>query len=311
MTAVIKGTAAGHRLNRLATQVSLGLAVVLIGVKLWAWAATGSVALLTSGVDAMVDAGAAFASFVGVRYAAQPADRDHRFGHGKAEAVAAFVQGMFLAGAAVALSLQSIGRLITPQPLTHLGFGLWVMLGSTLAAILLVALQSFVTARTGSTAVAADRAHYLTDIAVNLAALAALAVTAKTGWDRADPGFAFAISVYMLWNAKGIAGHALKQLLDQELPDAARQRIREAVLKCAEVRAIHDLRSRDAGDRVFVEFHLEVDGDLTVTHAHAISDRVEAAVAALFPTSAEIVVHIEPAGIADRRLDDAVRDEEI
>ena len=115
----------------------------------------------------------------------------------------------------------------------------------------------------------------------------------------------------MLWNAKGIAGHALKQLLDQELPDAARQRIREAVLKCAEVRAIHDLRSRDAGDRVFVEFHLEVDGDLTVTHAHAISDAVEAAVAALFPTSAEIVVHIEPAGIADRRLDDAVRDEEI
>jgi cation diffusion facilitator family transporter len=301
----MKGTKAADRMNRLASLASLCVACVLIGIKLWAWIATGSVAMLTSAIDAIVDAGAAIATFVGVRYAARPADRDHRFGHGKAEALAAFVQAMFLAGAAVVLVFQSVERLINPEPLAHLGLGLWIIIASTAAAAGLVAMQSWVTRRTASTAIAADKAHYLTDIAVNLAVLAAFAVTALTGWVSADPAFALGISLYMLWNVKSITQHALRQLLDRELSTPERHRIRDAVLAVPGAEAIHDLRTRDAGDRVFVEFHLEVEGNLTVTEGHAVSEAAEAAVGALFP-SAETNVHIEPAGIKDARLDAAL-----
>jgi ferrous-iron efflux pump FieF len=168
-------------------------------------------------------------------------------------------------------------------------------------------MQSWVLRKTRSTAIAADRAHYATDIAVNLAVLAALAVTTLTGWQRADPVFALVISAYMLWNARGIALEALRQLLDRELAADARERIKQAVLALPGARALHDLRSRDAGDRVFIEFHLEVDGSLPVTRGHAIADAAEGTVRRLFPDGAEVTVHIEPAGIRDERLDDRVR----
>lgn len=297
----------GSRLRKLASWASLSVALVLIAVKLVAWLATGSVALLTSAVDALVDAAASLVTFIGVRYAERPADREHRFGHGKGEAIAAFTQATFLAGAALVLAFQSIERLIFPEPLQQLTLGLVVIVASLLAAAALVLMQTWVVRKTGSTAIAADRAHYLTDVAVNAAVLVALVVTRLTGRQRADPAFALGITGYMLWSARGIAAVALAQLLDRELPDADRQRIRRTVLKCAGVQNLHDLRTRSAGDRVFVEFHLEVNGAHTVDRGHAIGDAAEDAVSALFNGSAEVTAHIEPAGIADARLDDAVR----
>jgi ferrous-iron efflux pump FieF len=295
------------QLRRLASAISMGVAFILIVVKLWAWTATGSVALLTSAIDAAVDAVASLATFVGVRYAEQPADREHRYGHGKGEAVAALLQAVFLAGAGLALGFQSIQRLISPEDLREVDLGLWIMVGSLVAALGLVAMQTWVVTRTGSTAIAADRAHYLTDVAVNVAVLAALGTTQMTGWQRADPAFALAISVYMIWNSRGIALSALRQILDRELEMTVRQRIRETILACPGVQGMHDLRTRDAGDRVFIEFHLEVDGSLTVSRSHAIADATEAAVAAIFPTGAEVTAHVEPAGINDERLDDQLR----
>src|SRR5690242_2062165 len=165
-------------LRRMASMISLAVALFLIAIKLWAWLATGSVALLTSALDALVDAAAALATFVGVRYAQQPPDRHYRWGYGKAEAIAALMQALFLAGAALALIFQSIERLIRPEPLEALALGLWITGVSTLAAAGLVVMQSWVLRRTHSTAIAADRIHYATDIAVNLAVLAALGITA-------------------------------------------------------------------------------------------------------------------------------------
>jgi cation diffusion facilitator family transporter len=294
-------------LRRLASWLSLGTAAVLVVVKFAAWLMTGSVALLTSAVDALVDAGASAVTFVGVRYAERPADLEHRFGHGKGEAVAAFVQGLLLAGAAVVLAAESVQRLIFPVDLTSLDVGLWVIVASLIAAVGLVVMQTWVVRRTGSTAIAADRAHYLTDIGVNVAVLAALAIAHSTSWMRADPLFALAISGYMLWNASEIADGALVQLLDRELPREERRRIERAVLACPGVRGIHDLRTRDAGDRVFAEFHLEVDPALPVEQGHAIADKAEAAVARLFPRRVEVTSHMEPAGIDDERLDEILR----
>jgi ferrous-iron efflux pump FieF len=262
--------------------------------------------MLTSALDALVDAASALATFVGVRYAQQPPDRHYRWGHGKAEAIAALMEALFLAGASLTLVFQSIERLIRPQPLDALGLGLWIIGLSTIAAAGLVIMQSWVLRRTESTAISADRTHYATDIALNLAVLAALAITLLSGWQRVDPVFALGISVCMLWSARGIAAEALRQLMDRELESKDRDRIKQAVLDCSGATALHDLRTRDAGDRVFIEFHLEVDGGLPVNDGHAIADTAEKAAAALFPNGAEVTAHIEPTGIRDDRLDDKV-----
>ena len=299
-------SARARSLNALSTRVTLFVAVLLVAVKLAAWLVTGSMSLLASAVDGVVDTGASVVTLLGVHYAQQPPDREHRFGHGKGEAVAAFTQGSFVAGAAFLLIFQSIGRLAFPAPLEALGIGVWVIAASLLVVCALIAMQGWVVGQTGSTAIAADRAHYMTDAAVNIAVLVALLVTKVTGWVRADPAFALAISAYMLWNAYRIAGNAMEQLLDRELPSEDRRRIKEAVRACAGVRDIHDLRTRFSGDRTFVEYHLEVDPGLTVDAGHAIGDATESAVQKLLPGTVEATAHIEPHGIEDERLDDAV-----
>jgi cation diffusion facilitator family transporter len=290
-------------LRKLASYASLTVAVALTAIKLAAWLATGSVAMLTSAVDALVDSVAAVVTLLGVRYASQPPDRKHRFGHGKAEAVAGFTQANFVAGAACVLAFQALQRLFSPQPLARLDFGVWVIVICLIAALALTILQGWVVKRTNSTAIAADRAHYLADVAVNAGVLAALLVTKLTGWTRADPVFALALAGYMLWSARHMVQEALTQLLDQELPSEDRARIKAAILACPDVRALHDLRTRYAGDRSFVEFHLEVDGTLTVARGHDIVDQAEAAVVALLPGTVEVIGHMEPSGIIDDRLD--------
>jgi cation diffusion facilitator family transporter len=290
----------------MASIVALVVALGLVVIKVWAWLATGSISLLTSAADGLVDVVASTVTFAGVRYAARPADRGHRYGHGKAEAVAAFVQALLLAGAAVGLGIESVQRLFVPQALNQTGFGIWVIVGSSLAAAGLVGMQTLVVGRTGSTAIAADRAHYVTDVAVNLAVLIALLLERFLGWARADAIGALAISVYMVWNAWGMAAHTLIQLLDRELDTAERARIEAVVRGCDGVQSVHDIRTRNGGDRVFVEFHVEVDGALSVAEGHAIGDRAEKSVQQLFQV-ADVTAHLEPAGIDDERLDDLVK----
>ena len=298
--------AAAPGLKRLSISVTLIVATLLALAKFAGWILTGSMALLAAAIDAMVDAGASVVTLLGVRYAQQPPDHDHRFGHGKGEAVAAFTQATFLAGAAVTLAFQSIERLFSPVQLESLTIGVWVIVASLAAACGLVALQTYVVRKTGSTAIRADRAHYATDIAFNTAILAALAVTEWTGWTSADPIFALGIAGYMLWSAHGIVGEALEQLLDRELPSEARRRIKDTVRACPGVRDIHDLRTRFSGDRIFVEYHLEVDPGASVAEGHAIGDATEVAVQKLLPGQVEATAHIEPHGILDERLDHAV-----
>lgn len=295
-----------QKLRRFASIMALAVALTLVGVKAWAWLATGSISLLTSAADGLVDVVASLVTFLGVRYAGRPVDRGHRYGHGKAEAVAALVQALLLTGAAVGLGIESVQRLIVPQPLTDMGFGLWVIIASLIAASGLVALQTYVVKRTGSTAIAADRAHYVTDVAVNIAVLVALALERFLAWSRADAIGALAISCYMLWNARDMAVDALNQLLDRELDTSERERIRRAVLGCEGVQGVHDIRTRNGGDRVFVEFHVEVDGAMSVEQGHDIGDHAEDAVRSIF-LAADVVAHLEPAGIDDRRLDDLVK----
>jgi len=297
----------GARLRRLASTIALAAASALIVAKLWGWMATDSMALLTSAADAVVDALAATATFFGVRFAQYPADLEHRFGHGKGEALAAFTQAILLASAAILLMAQSFWRLIYPQQLTAISLGIWVALGGVATSSLLAAMQTWVVRRTGSTAIAADRTHYLMDAVLNGGVVMALALTSRTGWVRADPIFALVIAGYMIAAASRVAAAASHQLLDRELPQEQRDRIKAAAVGCAGIRAVHDLRTRDAGDRVFVEFHLEVDGHVSVQDGHRMVDTAERTVAGLFSKKTEVIGHLEPAGIEDERLDERIR----
>ncbi len=293
-------------LVRWASYASVLVAVVLLGVKGVAYFRTDAVSLLTSLVDAAVDLAASLATLVGVWYASQPADADHRYGHGKGETLAAFLQAIFLIVAAVALVSQAVRRLVFPVPVSDIDAGLVIVLASLSTALLLVGFQSYVLQNTGSQAITADRAHYRADIMVNLGVLLALGITRTTGWLRADPAIAALIAFYMLFNGVNIARAALRSLLDEELADAEREKITRIILSQPEVRGVHDLRTRDAGDRVVIEFHLELDGHLSIADGHAITDATERAVAAAFE-NADVLAHQEPAGIDDVRLDDAVQ----
>jgi ferrous-iron efflux pump FieF len=293
-------------LRRLATYAGVANAVVLIGAKIFAWLATGSLALLTSVVDSGVDLAASAGTFVGVHYAQHPPDREHRFGHGKAESLAAALQAVFLAGSAIVLIAEGVARLITPQTVDRLAIGVAIVAASIVVTGGLVLFQGRVVRRTRSEAISADRSHYRADIAMNIAVLVALILTKLTGWERFDPLFAIGIAVYMAWSAWRVARRAADVLLDRELPDADRQKIARIVMQDRRARGIHDLRTRYAGDRLFIEFHLEVDGRLTVEQGHGIADGLERAVRAAYPI-AEVIVHQEPAGIVDERLDDRVR----
>jgi ferrous-iron efflux pump FieF len=290
------------RLNHLAALASVGVAAVLIGAKLVIWIATGSVAILGSLVDSGMDALASMVTFLSIRHAAQPPDRAHRYGHGKAEAIGAFAQAGFVLGSAFFLANEAVRRLLSPQPLEQSGLGVAVLVLASLLTAALLGFQRYVVRRTGSIAIRADSLHYRSDLLMNLAVIVVLVLTAATGSMLIDPAFGLALVVVLLISAVAVARRALDMLMDRELPAAQRAAIRTLALQHPSAHDVHDLRTRRAGSDVFIELHLELDGQLSLEQAHAITHEVEARIRAAFP-SADITVHQEPAGLADERLD--------
>jgi ferrous-iron efflux pump FieF len=290
------------RLNLVAAVASVGVAVTLVCAKLAIWIITGSVAVLGTLIDSGLDVIASLVTFLSVRQAAQPPDRAHRYGHGKAEAIGALVQAGFVLGSAFFLANEAIRRLIAPQPIAQGGVAIAVLLLAILLTMALIALQRFVVRRTHSIAISADSLHYRSDLLMNLAVIVAMLLVEASGWPLIDPLFGLGIVGLLLYSATGLARRALDMLMDRELPAEARARIRRLALGHPQAHDVHDLRTRRAGSDVFIELHLELDGDLDLEQAHAITDEVEARIRAAFP-EADILVHQEPAGLEDIRLD--------
>jgi len=286
------------RLMRLATYASVSVACLLIALKTGAWIATESIAMLSTLVDSLLDALASIVNLFAVRHALTPADREHRFGHGKAEALAAMAQSAFIAGSAVLLLFQAGERFIHPRPLAAPETGLWVMGISILLTALLVAFQGWVVKRTNSVAISADSLHYKGDILINLAVAAALVLGYWFGWLYADPMFGAAIAAYILYNAWLIVREALDMLMDRELPDEDRRKIREIAMSHPEVTSLHDMRTRRAGPTSFIQFHLVMDAELTLLKAHEVSDAVELELQEAYP-DAEILIHQDPTGVEE------------
>lgn len=288
------------RLRRRATYASVAVALVLIGVKFVAWLETGSVALLSSVIDSLLDGVASLINLVAVRHAMAPADRKHRFGHGKAEPLAVLGQSAFITGSALGLLAEAVRRLINPEPVANPPLGIAVMLFAIALTLLLVLYQRHVVSRTGSIAISADEFHYRSDVVLNLSVIAALVFGALFGLHIIDPLFGAGIGIWIIWSAVGLARLSLVQLMDQEFPDDEREKIREIAQSHPDVIAAHDLRTRMAGPTAFIQIHIEMDGTMSLIRAHQISDEVEASLRAAYP-NAEIIIHQDPEGIEEPR----------
>jgi ferrous-iron efflux pump FieF len=229
-----------------------------------------------------------------------PADREHRFGHGKAEPLAVLGQSAFITGSALLLLAEAVRRLIDPAAVTNPPVGIVVMVFSIAVTIVLILYQRSVVRRTGSIAIGADELHYRSDVILNLGVIAALVLSALSGVRVLDPLFGAAIGVWIVWSAAGLARLSLTQLMDQELSDEERERIREIAQSHPQVTAAHDLRTRVAGPTAFIQIHIEMDGEMSLIRAHEVSDEVEAMLRRAYP-NAEIMIHQDPAGIEEPR----------
>ena len=283
-----------------ATYASISVAVVLILVKVGAYLLTDSVALLSTLIDSLLDAGASLVNLIAVRQALAPADREHRFGHGKAEALAGLAQSAFIAGSAVFLVFEAGHRLFDPQPVHNGAIGIAVMAFSIVLTFALVLYQRMVVRTTRSVAIKADALHYFGDLMVNASVMLSLFLGRELDWPLLDPLFAIAIVLYIAVSAWRVGQQSLDQLMDRELPDEARRRIREIALEHPGVVTLHDLRTRASGRMLFIQLHLEMDANITLMRAHQIADSVEARLREAFPGS-EVIIHEDPAGIPEPR----------
>jgi ferrous-iron efflux pump FieF len=282
-----------------AALASIVMAIFLIGLKTWAAYSTSSMAMLGSLADSTLDLVASLVVLLGVRVAAQPADREHRFGHGKAEALAALVQVIIITISALFIGFRSIERLIGGAETSDAELGITVSFVAILSTFALIAYQRHVVRRTGSIAIATDRLHYASDLMLNASVIVALVLDQYVGIVGSDAVFGLLIALWLAFGAWKSSSHALDQLMDREWPDEQRERFLAAARQYPELQGLHDLRTRTSGTHNFVQFHVWVPPDWTVRDAHDRMDRIEQELEKKFPAT-EILIHLDPHGHTDR-----------
>jgi ferrous-iron efflux pump FieF len=289
---------ANAKLNRSAAYASISVALLLVGLKAWAAWSTGSTAMLGSLADTVLDLVASIATLAGVWVAAQPADDEHRFGHGKAEALAAMFQVVLISISALSLAFRALTQLIAGARTEAAGDGILVSGIAMAATLALLAWQRHVIRQTGSLAISTDHVHYQSDLLLNLAVIGALVLDQYFHVAGSDPLFGLAIAAWLGWGAWGASQAAIEQLMDHEWPEEKKAQFLEVVARHPELKGIHDLRTRTSGDRDFVQFHVWVDPGMTVAEAHVVMDEIEDKLLAEFP-GIEILIHPDPEGLVD------------
>lgn len=281
------------RLTARAAALSVGVAFVLIGFKAWAWFASGSVAMLSSLADSTLDLAASLFTFFAVRYAAAPPDREHRFGHGKAEAFAGLMQSALVVLSAALIGVEAVRRLINPEPITHGFAGLAVMGLSIALTAFLIGAQTRTIEKTDSIATRGDRLHYASDLAANVVVMAGIAAGAFLNMPWADAVAGLLVALWLTYGSLKIARDSADHLLDRELPDADRARIRALAEADPRILTVHELRTRASGPYIHIQFHAELDPYLALVEAHAIVVEAENRIRAVFPT-ADVIIHPDP-----------------
>ncbi|MFA6124304.1 cation diffusion facilitator family transporter [Sphingomonas sp.] len=277
---------------------SVAMAVFLIVLKSYAAWSTGSIAMLGSLADSGLDLLASAVTLYGVRLAAQPADHDHRFGHGKAESLAALFQVMLITASAAGIAWRAVLALGSKEPTQSAEFGIGVSLIAIFATVVLLAYQRAVIRRTGSVAIVADNVHYQSDVLLNGSVIVALVLDQYLGWRSADPIFGIVIALWLAYGAFRASSNAIDHLMDKEWPEAMRADFIEVAARQPGIKGIHDFRTRHAGTHDFAQFHMEVPGDITVAQAHKVVEGVERALHKAFP-KVEVLIHLDPEGHID------------
>lgn len=286
------------KLTRRVTSYSVATASVLALLKGAVWVASGSVSILASLADSGLDLVAALGTFFAVRYAVAPPDREHRFGHGKAEAFASLVQAGLVFASAALIGEEAIRRFTQPQAVRESGWAMAVMAVSTGLTFALITAQGRVLSKVRSVAVSGDRAHYVADLASNVLALLAIAAASLFGFKGFDAIGGLAVAGILLWGAVGVFRESSNELMDHELPDEARARIVELMTQDPRLTDVHQLRTRASGPIVHIQMHADLDPQLTLEAAHKVVVAAEKRVLEAFP-AADIIIHLDPRGRAE------------
>jgi len=282
-----------------AALASIAMAIVLIALKSYAALQTSSMAMLGSLADSALDLVASLIVLLGVRIAAAPADHEHRFGHGKAEALAALVQVIIITLSAIFIGFRAVQRLINGAQTADAELGIGVSVVAMVLTVALISYQRHVVRRTGSLAIGTDRLHYSSDLLLNGSVIVALGLDQYAGWTGADAVFGLLIALWLAWGAWRASSHALDQLMDREWPDELRERFLSAAKEYPELAGLHDFRTRSSGTHYFAQFHVWVPPEWTVQEAHDRLDAVEEELQQRFPDT-EILIHVDPEGQTDR-----------
>ncbi len=295
-----------NKLKQLASYASVSVAVTLAAVKIVAAIMSGSLAVLASMVDSLADIIASSITFISVKFSIKPPSDKYRYGYGRAENLSAIGQGVFIGGSGLFIIYGVIDRLVNPRAFENLDIGLWVMLFSYLMTLLLVIFQRYVYKATGSKAIKADSVNYMGDLLNMSAVVLALLGVKYLEWQWADMVTALFVAGYLIVNAYSLIKDAVRVLMDKELGDEVREDVIGLVCCCDFVRGVHDFRSRNLGNSEYFEFHLELDKDLSLEQAHLYTHMVEDKIRERYINS-QIIIHQEPAGIDDERLDNMVK----
>ncbi|MBZ4022757.1 cation-efflux pump [Rhodobacter sp. TJ_12] len=285
---------ATQKLNLSAGLASVCVATLLVCLKLWALWATGALSIAASLADSAMDLLISAAGLIAIIYAARPADDDHSFGHTSVEDLVSLGQAVFVAASGAAILWAGVDRLIAARPpvLADEGAGIAVMALSAVLTGALVLWQRRVAARTGNKVVAADMLHYLGDLLPTLGAMLALWLSARFGWTRADSVIAIIAAAIMLRGAARIFVASWHALMDRAAPEDVVQSIAEIAEIWPGVRGYHDLKTRTAGAKLFVQLHIELDGDQSLEAAHAIARSLKRAILDAHP-QADVIIHMD------------------
>ncbi|MBR5599146.1 MAG: cation diffusion facilitator family transporter [Alphaproteobacteria bacterium] len=293
------------KLKKYASYASIFCSVMLIVVKFIAFIKTDSLAIFSSFVDSITDFIASLVSGIAVYYAMKPATYYHRYGFGKSEALSALLQAIFVGVSGLFVVFDGINRLFNPVDVVKTEVGIYIMIFSIFSTFLLVAFQSYVAKKTNSLAIKSDMAHYVVDFLTNATVIISLVLVKNFGFIYFDVIAALFISVYLIISAYKLGKESIEQITDKELDDEIRKNIEDIVIKCCDVGGMHDLRTRSVGDIFYIELHLEIDGKISLSDAHKISDNVEEKILAIYPKS-QILIHQDPVGVKEDRLDNQI-----
>ncbi len=296
----MKHTDHRSRLVIRATVASMATAAIIIIAKTIAWASTDSSSVLASLIDSLLDIISSFINFLAARYAMQPPDSEHRFGHGKAEDLAVLVQSSFFIISGIFVTIIAVKKIITPQELDNSELGVWLVIFSLAISALLMIYQTYVIKSTSSNIIKADRLHYFTDFFTNGAVIVSLFLSIFLKSKIVDPIFAIMIAIYMLYEAFKLFKEAFRNLMDHEFTETDKKLLQQIITSHKDVKGFHDLKTRHSGSKPIIQFHLEMDGKVSLYEAHTIAEAVEILIKQKFK-NAEVIIHQDPESVNEKR----------